>query len=79
MTDEEIDDLVLKIYRARLDWECDGNAERQYEKDKDDGTKQRNRSKSYRPIVVETLVQAGVYVRPVRPPPVRKTPPEPTT
>lgn len=71
MTDEEIDRITLKVYRARLDWENPGNAERQYEKDQDDGTKQRNRSKSYRPVVIETLVQAGFHVRPVRLPPPR--------
>lgn len=80
MTDEEIDALTLKVYRARLDWECAGNADKQLAKDlekfpNDNGAKQFGRSQSYRAVVTETLVQAGFHVRPVRPPPVRKATP----
>lgn len=77
MSPEEIDalwvnDILLQVYRARLDDACEGDADRMVEKDGDDGTKQRRRAEFYRPIVVETLVQAGVYRRPVRERPKRK-------
>lgn len=71
MTPAEIDRIVLAVYRARLNADHPGAADRMVEKDGDDGSKQRRRAESYRPIVVETLVQAGVYQRPVRVPPHR--------
>jgi hypothetical protein len=37
------------------------------EKDADDGRKQRTRSDFYRPVVLEVLVQLGLYVRHVPP------------
>lgn len=64
----DIDNIVLNVYRARLDANCKGDADLQVEKDKDNGEKQRRRAEMYRPVVVEALVQAGVYQRPVHVP-----------
>ena len=69
----DIDDVLLRVYRARLDAESNGAADRQAAKDADGGAKQRRRAECYRAIVTETLVQAGVYVRPVRERPARKS------
>ncbi|MGO4337835.1 hypothetical protein AB4037_23240 [Labrys sp. KB_33_2] len=66
LTDADIDRITLAVYRARLDHTCKGDADLQVEKDKDSGEKQARRSQSYRPVVIETLVQAGLYTRPVR-------------
>lgn len=68
MTPEEIDRITLAVYRARLDDACPGDADRMVDKDADGGVKQARRAAFYRPVVVETLVQAGLYKRPVRAP-----------
>ena len=78
MTPDQIDDLTLRVYRARLDWDCKGDADKQVFSDiAKHGARgagmQANRSKSYRPIVVETLVQAGLYERPVQLTPAQRT------
>ena len=66
MTQEEIDDLTLKVYCARVDADSGkGASERMIAKDADGGLKQRARSAFYRSTVVETLVQLGLYKRPV--------------
>jgi hypothetical protein len=63
MTNEEIDALTLRVYRGRLDGEHPGDADRMVARDKDGGRKQATRSLSYRPVVVETLVQLGLHER----------------
>ena len=69
MTNEEIANITLAVYRARLDDDSGkGAADRQVQKDGDDGEKQRRRSVIYTPIVVETLIAAGLHERPVRVP-----------
>lgn len=68
----DVDAILLAVYRARLEADSKGAADRMVADDKDDGTKQRNRAECYRAVVVETLVQAGVYSRPVRVPPNKK-------
>ena len=66
----DIEGITLKVYRARLDADSgDGAADRQLLQDNDGGVKQQRRSIIYRPIVLETLVQVGLYVRPVPTPP----------
>jgi len=65
MTNEEINDLLLRVYNARVDADSgDGSAARMIERDGDGGEKQRGRSVFYRPVVIETLVQLGLYERP---------------
>lgn len=71
MTDAEIDDITLRVYRARLDASCKGDADSQLRKDAKkhgdtEGRMQRNRSLAYRPVVIEVLVQAGLHTRPIR-------------
>ena len=69
ITKEQIDDIVLRVYRARLDADSgEGAADRQRNNDAKDGekfpdSKQLSRAQFYRATVVETLVQAGVYER----------------
>lgn len=65
MTNEEIDDLVLKVYNARVDADSGkGSAQRMMERDADEGKKQRGRANFYRPVIMETLAQLGLYERP---------------
>ena len=64
MTPQEIDELVAKVYRARLDHTCSGDAER-LEK-KLDAKKFQAAAEQYRPVVVEVLVQMGVIPDPRR-------------
>lgn len=72
MTSAEINELVLKVYNARVDADSgEGSAARMIERDGDGGEKQRGRSIFYRPVVIETLVQLGLHERPK--PAVRKT------
>lgn len=64
MTKDEIDDLLLRVYNARVDADSGpGSAARMMEKDNDGGKKQRNRALFYQPVVLEVLVQLGLYVR----------------
>lgn len=77
MTDEEIDRITLAVYRARLDETCQGDADSMVKKDaeknpNDNGQMQARRSKSYRSLVIEVLVQAGFHTRPVREAPPKK-------
>lgn len=72
MSPEKIDEIILAVYRARLDDACPGDADRMVAKDGDDGRKQRKRAEFHRYVVTETLVQAGVHTRPERGPPPRK-------
>lgn len=66
----DIDDITLRVYCARMDEDSGkGAAERQLLKDNDGGAKMKRRSTFYRPIVIETLIQAGIYVRPINMPP----------
>jgi hypothetical protein len=70
----DIEGITLKVYRARLDADSGkGAADRQFSQDKDDGAKQQRRSLIYRPIVIETLVQIGLYTRPLPPQHVKET------
>ena len=72
----DIDDITFRVYCARMDEDSGkGASERPLLRDNDGGTKMRRRSFFYRPVVVETLVQAGIYVRPINMPPqhVKKT------
>lgn len=65
MTNEEINELLLKVYNARVDTDSgEGSAARMIEKDNDGGKKQRGRAEFYRPVVLETLKQLGLYERP---------------
>ena len=65
MTKEEINDLLLRVYNARVDADSGkGSATRMIENDKDGGGKQRGRAEFYRPVVLETLKQLGLYERP---------------
>lgn len=61
MTPEQIDDLTVKVYRARLDASCSGDADRQVVRDGDGGLKQRARAMTFRPVVLETCAQLGLY------------------
>lgn len=64
LTKDEVNDLLLKVYNARVDADSGpGSAARMMEKDADGGKKQRTRSDFYRPVVLEVLVQMGLYVR----------------
>ena len=65
MTNEEINELLLKVYNARVDTDSgNGSAARMIEKDNDGGKKQRGRAEFYRPVILETLKQLGLYERP---------------
>ena len=64
LTRDEVNDLLLKVYNARVDADSGpGSAARMMEKDADGSKKQRTRSDFYRPVVLEVLVQLGLYVR----------------
>ena len=64
MTKDEVDDLLLRVYNARVDTDSGpGSAARMMEKDADGGKKQRARALFYQPVVLEVLVQLGLYVR----------------
>jgi hypothetical protein len=64
MTKDEIDDLLLRVYNARVDTDSgSGSAARMMENDADGGKKQRTRALFYQPVVLEVLVQLGLYVR----------------
>ena len=64
MTKDEVDDLLLRVYNARVDTDSGpGSAARMMEKDADGGKKQRTRALFYQPVVLEVLVQLGLYVR----------------
>ena len=64
LTKDEVNDLLLKVYNARVDADSGpGSAARMMEKDADGGKKQRTRSDFYKPVVLEVLVQLGLYVR----------------
>ena len=64
MTKDEIDDLLLRVYNARVDTDSGpGSAARMMENDADGGKKQRTRALFYQPVVLEVLVQLGLYVR----------------
>lgn len=66
MTRDEIDDLVFRVYCARIDQECDhGTSTKMIERDEDGGVRQRRRSLFYRPVITETLVQLGLCKRPL--------------
>lgn len=67
MTPEEIDDLVLRVYRRRLNDACPGDADRMVEKDDDGGKAQRSRSEWYRPMVMAVLLETGLHAH--KPPP----------
>ena len=59
MSPEEIDDLVLKVYRRRLDDECPGDADRQLARV---GEKtMRGYARVWRGLVVATLIEAGLH------------------
>jgi len=64
MTKDEIDDLLLRVYNARVDTDSGpGSAARMMKKDADGGKKQRARALLYQPVVLEVLVQLGLYER----------------
>jgi hypothetical protein len=64
MTKDEVNDLILNVYNARVDADSGaGSAARMMERDNDGGRKQRARALFYQPIVLEVLVQLGLYVR----------------
>jgi hypothetical protein len=66
LTRDELRDLVLRVYNARVDADSGpGSADRMIERDGDGGKKQIRRSMFYHPVVVETLVQLGLYDRPI--------------
>lgn len=47
---EYIRDLSERVYRIRLEQECEGNVERMIAKDEDGGKKLRNRAGQYDPL-----------------------------
>lgn len=63
---EYIRDLSEKVYRIRLDQECDGNVERMIAKDEDQGQKLRNRAGQYDPLTRAYLDVLG-FTPPVLP------------
>jgi len=68
VTKDEIDDLLLRVYNARVDADSGtGSAARMMERDADGGKKQRTRALFYQPVVLEVLVQLGLYERYVPP------------
>lgn len=70
MTPAEIDDLVVRVYRRRLNDACPGDADRMVEKDDDGGKAQRARSDFYRPMVMAVLLETGLHAH--KPPPNKK-------
>jgi hypothetical protein len=68
MTKDEIDDLLLRVYNARVDADSGaGSAARMMDRDADGGKKQRTRALFYQPVVLEVLAQLGLYERYVPP------------
>jgi hypothetical protein len=68
LTRDEVNDLLLSVYNARVDADSGpGSAARMMEKDADGGKKQRSRATFYQPVVLEVLVQLGLYQRHVPP------------
>ena len=73
LTRDEVNDLLLCVYNARVDADSGpGSAARMMEKDADGGKKQRSRAQFYQPVVLEVLVQLGLYARHVPTPPKRE-------
>lgn len=69
----DVDDILLRVYCARVDADSgEGASARMIAEDGDGGTKQRRRAECYRPVVMETLVQAGLIARSQRAPVRRK-------
>lgn len=67
----DIEEITLKVYRAMLNSDSgEGAADRQVAEHGD--KKQKRWSLIYRPTVIETLVQVGLYERPLPPQPVKK-------
>ena len=65
MDAKKIEDIVEVVYRIRLEDDCRTNVARMLEKDKeanpdDNGEKLRNRSRSYRGMVLATLQAVGL-------------------
>jgi hypothetical protein len=54
-----IRDLSEKVYRLRLEQDCDGNVERMIAKDEDGGEKLRNRAGAYDPLTRAYLKVLG--------------------
>ena len=59
MTPEEIDDITIRVYRRRLDDECPGDADRQLARIGE--KKMHAYARSWRGIVVATLIEAGLH------------------
>jgi hypothetical protein len=57
---EYIRDLSEKVYRIRLEQDCDGNVARMIAKDEDSGEKLRNRAGSLDPLTRAYLKVLGV-------------------
>jgi len=67
----DIKEITLKVYRAMLEADSGvGAADRQVAEHGEE--KQKRWSLIYRPTVIETLVQVGLYKRPLPPQPVKK-------
>jgi len=67
----DIKEMTLKVYRAMLNNDSgEGAADRQVAEHGEE--KQKRWSLIYRPTVIETLVQVGLYKRPLPPQPVKK-------
>ncbi len=67
-----IDEITLKVYRSRLETDSgEGAADRQVAEHGEE--KQKRWSLIYRPTVIETLVQVGLYERPLPPRQVKKS------
>lgn len=56
---EYIRDISERVYRMRLEQDCDGNVERMIAKDEDQGQKLRNRAASYDPLTRAYLKTLG--------------------
>ena len=68
----DIKDITLRVYRAMLEADSGvGAADRQVAEHGEE--KQKRWSLIYRPTVIETLVQVGLYKRPIPPQPVKKS------
>lgn len=67
----DIKDITLRVYRAMLETDSGvGAADRQVAEHGEE--KQKRWSLIYRPTVIETLVQVGLYKRPLPPQPAKK-------
>lgn len=65
MSPEQIDAILLAVYRRRLNETNYAGpdilpADRQVRDDKDGGQKQKRRAESFRPVVMATLIEAGL-------------------